>query len=119
GAALLGSSLTLLGMVLLAVLPLAAPSDVIPGLVLIGAGLGFSSPAAQSSSMSDAPVEQSGMAAGVGSTARYLGGVGGIAIMSALADGGDPLARHRLAATIFCGALVLSIGCASLLRAAP
>jgi hypothetical protein len=82
---------------------------------LLGAGLGLSGPAAQAATMSAAPREQSGMAAGIGSTARYLGGVAGIAIVGGLLEGGDPLARHRLGTLVFGAALALALGCAGLL----
>jgi EmrB/QacA subfamily drug resistance transporter len=114
GAALLGSGMSLTGMIFLAAFTPTQPLDVIPGLVLLGGGLGMGGPAAQSSAMSDVPAEKSGMAAGISSTARYLGGVAGVALMSALAIGGDPIAQHQRSAVMFALALLLSMGCAAM-----
>jgi hypothetical protein len=74
-------------------------SDVQMPLALIGAGLGLSSPAAQSASLSAAASSQSGMAAGVASTMRYLGAVAGIAVLGRVLDldgsRARVLAEHR------------------------
>lgn len=113
--ALLGCGLSLVGMVLLGALPLSAPSDTAAGLALLGAGLGLASPSAQSSAMSAAPPEQAGMAAGVSSTMRYLGGVAGVAIVGGLVEGGDPLAQHRLGTAVFGAALAAAMACAAFL----
>jgi EmrB/QacA subfamily drug resistance transporter len=77
-----GCATSCAGMVLLRHLgELQSPHDAIVGLVLIGVGLGLSGAPAQAAAMSAAPAEQSGMAAGVQSTLRYLGGIVGIAIL--------------------------------------
>lgn len=123
--ALLGCSLALAGMLLLAARPLGAIADAIPALMLLGAGLGLSSAPSQSAAMSDVPRDKSGMAAGLTSTMRYIGGIAGLTVLGlVLTD--DPAAavvrrEHTTAVSIYCAALVLTLGCAWLLpgRAAP
>lgn len=72
------------------------PLDVMPGMVLIGAGVGMTSPPAQAASMNSVVREQSGMAGGVLSTMRYLGGVAGTtALGGLLRDSSSPLSHQR------------------------
>ena len=63
----------------------------------------------------------SGMAAGVGSTMRYLGGVVGIALLGRVIDGAASvdavLAQHNLLLIIFVGVLIVAVGCAAFLGA--
>ena len=117
--ALLGCSLALAGMTLLALLPLRAMTDVIPALVLLGGGLGLTSAPSQSAAMSDVPREKSGMAAGLTSTMRYIGGMVGLTVLGmVLTDsslGEVALREHATAMSIFGGALVLTLGLALLL----
>ena len=117
--ALLGCSLALAGMILLAARPLSAITDAIPALVLLGAGLGLTSAPSQSAAMSDVPREKSGMAAGLTSTMRYIGGIAGLTVLGlVLTDNpaGEVVAReHTTAISLFCGALVLTLGCATML----
>ncbi len=108
--ALLGSSLALLGMTLSGVLPLGRMA---PALVLLGGGLGLTTPSSQAASMNAVPKEKSGMAAGVSATVRYLGGVAGVAIVAVLVDSGDLAARHRLGTLVFGAALLLAMFCAA------
>lgn len=105
GTAVFGCLVSLLGMTLLALLPLSWAAL---ALVAIGAGSGLSSPSAQASALNVVPAEMSGMAVGVGTTMRYLGGVVGIAIVTALIDGGEILSRHRLGVIAFSAALLLA-----------
>src|SRR5690606_8351522 len=79
--ALSGCSLALAGMILLAARPLHAMTDAVPALVLLGAGLGLTSAPSQSAAMSDVPGEKSGMAAGLTSTMRYIGGIAGLTVL--------------------------------------
>ncbi len=106
--AVFGGALGAVGAALLVFWPLASSSDVIPGLVLLGAGMGLASPAAQTSALNAVRADQSGMAAGVSSTARYLGGAVGVAVVATLLADGDMLSRHRLGASLFAGAMCLS-----------
>jgi hypothetical protein len=90
---------------------LATPSDAVPGLVFIGAGVGLSSAPSQAAAMAGSTRANSGMAAGLLSTLRYLGGVVGIALLGALmTDPTDP--RSHAAPVIAYGA---ALACAALL----
>ncbi|MEI9949025.1 MAG: MFS transporter [Pseudomonadota bacterium] len=110
--AVLGCLVSLLGMAMLGFLPLAWTAL---ALVAVGAGSGLASPSAQASAINVVPTEKSGVAVGVGTTMRYLGGVVGIAIVTALVDGGEILSRHRLGVLAFSTALVLATLCAAAL----
>ncbi len=117
--ALAGALLCLLGLLLLARSGPSAPGDVRLPLVVLGAGLGLSSPAAQAASQSAVAPSQSGMAAGVGSTVRYLGAVIGIALLGRMLDldgsRAQVLAEHRAVLTVFAVTLAASLVCAALL----
>jgi MFS family permease len=106
---------------LLGVLPFAQLSAALPGLILLGLGLGLASAPAQASAMSAVPREQSGMAAGLTSTLRYLGGIAGLAILGGIQtdqhDATIVLSEHHTALWVFGGALLAAAGCAALLPA--
>ncbi|EYF07264.1 MFS transporter [Chondromyces apiculatus] len=114
-----GCVLALSGMALLATRPLGAMTDAIPALVMLGAGMGLSSAPSQAAAMGDVPREKSGMAAGLTSTMRYVGGVAGLTVLGlVLTDRPENevvMQEHVTAMTVFCVALVLTIGCAFLL----
>jgi EmrB/QacA subfamily drug resistance transporter len=120
--AVTGSLVAIAGIVTLAVTDLTAPVQIAGPLALLGIGLGLTTPAAQSASISAAPGEQAGMAAGIGSTMRYLGGLAGVAVMSLVLDvsrsRSDVLGEHRTLMVVFAGALVVGLLCAMLLPAA-
>ncbi|MDC3957054.1 MFS transporter [Polyangium jinanense] len=117
--ALAGSALALGGMVLLVLLPFHSVTDAVPALGLLGLGLGLTSAPSQASSMNDVPREKSGMAAGLTSTMRYLGGIAGLTVLGlVLTESKVPeIARHEHATSIviFCVSLVVTLGCALLL----
>jgi EmrB/QacA subfamily drug resistance transporter len=117
--ALAGALLCLGGLLALDRSGLSTPGDVRIPLVLLGAGLGLSSPAAQSASLSAVASGQSGMAAGVASTMRYLGAVIGIALLGRLLDldgsRAQVLAEHRAVLAVFAVTLVGSLVCAAVL----
>jgi MFS family permease len=117
--ALAGALICLVGLLVLDRSGLSAPGDVRIPLALLGAGLGLSSPAAQSASMSGVPPSQSGMAAGVASTMRYLGAIIGIALLGRMLDldgnRAQVLAEHRAVLTVFAVTLVASLVCAAVL----
>ena len=112
--ALLGCSLALGGMVLLGARPLGSITDAIPALALLGAGLGLTSAPSQSAAISDVPREKSGMAAGLTSTMRYVGGIGGLTVLGLVLtespEGSVVMREHTTAIAIFCAALVLTLG---------
>jgi MFS family permease len=71
----------------------------------MGTGIGLSSPPAQAASMSAAPKEHSGMAGGVLSTMRYIGGVAGIAVLGALLTDATSVESHGSPVFVYAGAL--------------
>lgn len=92
-----------------------SPVDVIPGLLLMGTGIGLSSPPAQAAAMGAVARENSGMAGGVLSTMRYIGGVAGIAAMGALVADASSAASHGLPVYVYAGALAASAALALML----
>jgi len=110
--ALVGTVASLVGVAMLGWSPLGWMT---PALVVLGAGSGLATPSAQAAGLNAIPAEKSGMAVGVGTTTRYLGGVLGIAVVTALVDSGDPMTRFRLGTLIFGGALALAILSAAML----
>jgi hypothetical protein len=98
---------------------LTAITDAVLALGMLGAGLGMTSAPSQSAAMSDIPRDKSGMAAGITSTMRYVGGMAGITVLGLVLT--DTPARdvvlqeHTTAVTIFCVALALTIGGALML----
>jgi MFS family permease len=116
---LLGVLTCLLGLVLMRVLPLDAATDLRLPMVLLGVGLGLANPAAQAASLAGISRADSGMAAGVGSTMRYLGGIVGIALLRRVIDGAASvdavLAQHNLLLDVFVGVLIAAVACAALL----
>lgn len=115
----------LAGIITLATSEMQTAGDVRVPLALLGIGIGLANPAAQSASMAGVHRADSGMAAGIGSTMRYLGGIVGIAILGRglSLSGSDAaiLAQHHVLLLIFAGVLVLTLGFAAMLgpRAAP
>jgi MFS family permease len=84
------------------------PFDVMPGMLLIGAGVGMTSPPAQAASMSAVRRDQSGMAGGVVSTMRYIGGVVGTTMLGALLRDSSSTASHQRPVFVYAGALILA-----------
>ena len=110
-AGLIGTGCLLAGGLLLCrMASFATPHDAIPSLLLIGAGLGLCSAPAQSSSMSAVKPSEAGMAAGVSSAMRYVGGVCGVLVLGAVLGGNDTVseARHVAMAWIYVVAIILS-----------
>jgi MFS family permease len=114
-----GSLVALSGVAGLVWIPLATPGQLAAPLALLGVGLGLATPAAQSASMTAAPSDRAGMAAGVASTMRYLGGIAGIAVLSLLLDvsgtHADVVSEHRTLMVFFGAALMVGLVCAALL----
>jgi MFS family permease len=92
-----------------------APLDVMPGMLLIGLGVGLTSPPAQAASMSTVGRDQSGMAGGIVSTMRYIGGVAGATALSALLRDASSPASHQRPVFVYTSALVLAAGLSLLL----
>jgi EmrB/QacA subfamily drug resistance transporter len=72
--------------------------DLLPGLVVLGFGMGLGFPAASITAMSDVREQVAGVASGITSTAHEIGGALGIAILSAIAAGGSTIAAGDHAA---------------------
>jgi EmrB/QacA subfamily drug resistance transporter len=117
--ALAGSGFTLVGIAVLGSTDLSTPRQVAVPLVLLGVGLGLATPAAQSASMSAAPQDRTGMAAGVGSTMRYLGGLVGVAVLSLVLDvrgsRAEVVSDHRSLMAFFGCALAVGMASSALL----
>jgi MFS family permease len=111
-----GSLVCLAGLVVLRVGELGSPGQVRLPLALLGVGLGLCGPAAQTASLSAIAPARSGMAAGVSSTMRYLGGVAGIAFLGRALDlDSTPaalLAEHHHVVDVFLGVLAVGLVCA-------
>lgn len=117
--AVAGSLATLAGIGVLATVDLTATGQVAMPLALLGIGLGLATPAAQSASITAIAGDQAGMAAGIGSTMRYLGGLIGVAVMSVVLDVSGTrdavVSEHRTLMALFAGALGVGLVCAVLL----
>ena len=83
----LGQSTSAAGLLLLARAPVDAAywADLFPGFALVGAGMGFSLPAAQVAAFIGIEQEISGVAGGMVETAREIGGALGTAVVAAIA----------------------------------
>ncbi|MBV6514845.1 MAG: Multidrug resistance protein Stp [Planctomycetes bacterium] len=91
------------------------PTDILPGLVLMGTGLGLSSAPSQAAAMAAARPESAGMAAGALSTMRYIGGVIGIALLGAqIADAKD-IGAHQSTVFVYAASLCIALLMAALL----
>ncbi len=87
------------------------PFHVACGLVLAGAGLGLANGPSQSAALSGVERNKSGVASGVMSTCRYLGGVLGVSILAALLSApasAQALDQYHLAIRIFAGSFLLA-----------
>lgn len=115
--AVTGSLICVAGLVVLRVVALSAAGQVRLPLALLGVGLGLCGPAAQTASLSAVASARSGMAAGVGSTMRYLGGVAGIAFLGRSLDlhagRAAVLSEHQHVVEVFLVVMVLGLLCAT------
>lgn len=95
----------------------STPGDAFVGLVLVGLGLGIAWPPAQAAAMSSIDEAQSGLAAGVSSTSRYLGGALGVLMFSAIVahGGAGNVQTHRVIIDIFLAAIAISAAACLLL----
>lgn len=121
--AVIGSVLCLAGIGALFAVDLDSAGVVRLPLVLLGVGLGLCGPAAQTAALSAISPERAGMAAGVSSTMRYLGGVAGIALLGQLLDlsgtADEIVAEHHTIVGVFAGVLAAGLVCALLLPGRP
>jgi predicted MFS family arabinose efflux permease len=91
------------------------PFDVVPGMLLVGVGVGLTSPPAQAASMSTVGREQAGMAGGVVSTMRYIGGVAGTTMLGVLLTDSSSPASHQRTLWVYAVALMVAAALSSLL----
>jgi len=115
-AALLAGSLALCR-----ITSFASPMDAVIFLILFGIGMGVSSAPAQSSAMAAVTPDRAGMAAGLSSTMRYLGGIATIAVQAAVLGGDATVTegRHQLMVNLYAAAALGSLVVASLLPRRP
>ncbi|MBZ0114585.1 MAG: MFS transporter, partial [Thermoanaerobaculia bacterium] len=88
----------------------------------LGLGLGLVTGPVQAAALSAVSGPRSGVASGVLSTMRYLGGIVGVSVISILLDGGgatDPVAGHRICFLIYIATHGIAILVASLLPFQP
>ena len=81
-------------------------------LALVGSGIGMVTGPAQSAALSAVLPEQSGVAAGILSTMRYLGGIAGITIISTILVDTDPagiLHQNKICFGIYIGAYIFAL----------
>jgi MFS family permease len=110
-AALIGALVLLAGIAQLWRLAgFETPADAVPALLVLGLGLGLCNAPAQAASMGAVEPRQAGMAAGVSSTMRYLGGIFSILVLGAVLGSNETvsLARHDIMIRLFTAAVVLS-----------
>jgi EmrB/QacA subfamily drug resistance transporter len=87
--AALGLALVAAGAVLLVVAPDVASyaTDILPGFLVLGFGVGLVFPAGSIAAMSDVPDDAAGLASGLVTTGHELGAAFGVAVVSAVATG--------------------------------
>ena len=107
-----GALTAMIGVAWLSMLaPDKLPLHVIGGLMLVGTGLGLANGPSQSAAMATVDRAMSGIASGVISIARYLGGVVGISVLAWLLSApgsAQSLAQYHLALLIFAGSFLVA-----------
>jgi MFS family permease len=95
-----GMALAAIGSGLFAVAPDHANylRDLLPGLLVLGFGMGLGFPATSITAMSNIHENTAGLASGITSTAHELGGALGVAVLGAIAAGGSTIAAGDHAA---------------------
>jgi MFS transporter, DHA2 family, methylenomycin A resistance protein len=100
-----GLLLAAAGLALLALVsPETSAAELVPALLLWGAGLGVLTPAVVAAAMGAVSGDRAGLASAVNNTARQAGGAIGIAAFGALADA--PAARERFLHGLHAGGLI-------------
>ena len=112
---MVGMALVGIGAILFSVAPDRASyvADLLPGLVVLGLGMGLAFPATSITAMSDIREEVAGLASGITSTAHELGGAAGVAILAAIAA-----SRSTIAAGNHTAFAVAAVGGAALVALA-
>lgn len=113
--AVAGCTSALLGVLLLRAAPLLSLEQPFIPLVFVGLGLGMTAAPAQAASLSAVPKAKAGMAAGLTSTMRYIGGMAGLAILGIVLSDNHSYEtvqrEHATALTTFAVALAVALGC--------
>ncbi len=108
--ATLGQAIVAVGLVPLALWPATSPGVVLTCLAVAGVGGGLTGAAQQAAAVEAVSADKAGVASGIFSTSRYIGGIGGSVVLAGLLNG-------RLGADGF-GALFAVTAVAGLLAAA-
>jgi MFS family permease len=120
---LFGTVCCLAGVTVLLMHDPTAADDLRLPLALLGFGLGLATPAGQAASFAGVPADRIGMAAGLASSMRYVGGVAGVAILGRTlhltGSKHNVLSAQHTMLAVFLGVLVASVGCAALLGGRP
>lgn len=107
-----GSLISVAGLYWLSILtPAKHEMHIVAGLVLGGVGLGLANGPAQSAAMATVARTMSGIASGVLSTCRYLGGVVGISVLGLLLSApasAQSLDQYRQAILVFAGSFLIA-----------
>jgi DHA2 family methylenomycin A resistance protein-like MFS transporter len=113
---LLGALVGGAGYALLALLGVSAGAgflDMLPGLLLIPAGMGLAVPAMTGAILAGVGPGRAGVASAVLNTARQVGGAVGVALLGALAAGATPAAAmDGMRAALYCAGALLLAGAA-------
>ena len=96
---LLGGGLVMVGLGLFlmrGITPTSSWTELLPGFIVAGAGVGFVNPALASAAIGVVPPQRSGMASGINNTFRQVGTATGIAVLGAIFESRQPRAEaHR------------------------
>ena len=118
-----GSLIAMAGLIWLSILTSGKdPLHIIGGLILAGTGLGFANGPSQSVAMATVAHGMSGIASGVISTCRYLGGVVGISVLALLLSApasAQSFAQYHQALLVLAGSFFVAAMVALLLPAHP
>ncbi len=85
--ATVGQAIVVVGLVPLAAWPAAPPWVVLVLLAVAGVGGGLAGAAQQAAAVESVPPQQAGVASGIFSTSRYVGGIAGAVALAGLLDG--------------------------------
>ena len=85
--ATLGQAIVAVGLVPLAVWPSTSPGVVLACLAVAGVGGGLTGAAQQAAAVEAVSADKAGVASGIFSTSRYIGGIGGTVVLAGLLNG--------------------------------
>jgi DHA2 family methylenomycin A resistance protein-like MFS transporter len=90
-------------------------ADLVPALLLLGAGIGIALPAMTSTAVSAAPEAQTGMASAVHNASRQVGATLGVAVLGTIVFSHASLAGGLRAALVVAAALLAAVAALILL----